>query len=104
MNNLPQNNLTLSISENDLAAATARLTLGSGPTEWGNSRSDQTQPTGVLRLAPCVRMPLRVGRVEAAFNPIADALHGIVSFRTRTPIRWHAAHRVLTWHRPSAWN
>jgi len=43
MNNLPRNNLTLGISKNDLAAVISWLTFGSGPTEWGNSRSALAQ-------------------------------------------------------------
>jgi len=45
INNLTQNNLTLGISKNDLAAASSWLTFGSGPTEWGNRRSGLTQAT-----------------------------------------------------------
>jgi len=69
MNNFAQNNLTLGISKNDLAAAMSWLTFGRGPTEWGERRSGLTQGTEG-RLTPCVRTPLRVGRVEAATNPI----------------------------------
>src|SRR5215469_13679048 len=43
MNELAQNNLTLGISKNDLAAAPSWLTFGSGPIEWGNRRSGMTQ-------------------------------------------------------------
>jgi len=45
MNDLAQNNLTLGISKNDLAAAASWLTLGSGLIEWGNRRSGLTQAT-----------------------------------------------------------
>jgi hypothetical protein len=43
MNDLGENNLTLGISENDLAAATSWLTFGSGPIESGDRRSGLTQ-------------------------------------------------------------
>jgi hypothetical protein len=45
MNDLAQNNLTLGISKNDLAAASSWLTLGSSPIAWGNRRSGLTQST-----------------------------------------------------------
>jgi hypothetical protein len=45
MNDLAQNNLTLGISKNDLAAATSWLTFGTSPIEWGIRRSGLTQAT-----------------------------------------------------------
>ena len=45
MNEVAQNNLTLGISKNDLAAATSWLTFGSGRIGWGNHRSGLTQAT-----------------------------------------------------------
>jgi hypothetical protein len=45
MNDLAQNNLTLGISKNDLAAATSWLTFGSSPIESGTRRSGLTQAT-----------------------------------------------------------
>jgi hypothetical protein len=45
MNDLAQNNLTLRISKNDLAAATSWLTFGGSPMAWGTRRSGLTQAT-----------------------------------------------------------
>jgi len=83
MNDLAENNLTLGISENDLAAATSWLTFGSGPIEPGDRRSGLTQTT---------ESPTAHAMCESA---VARRSHRS-SFQSDRPMHARASRRVHT--------
>jgi hypothetical protein len=99
MNDLAQNNLTLGISKNDLAAAPSWLTFGSGPTEWGNRRSGMTPvPEGPTAHAMCENTFVRRS-TRSSFQSDRSthaAPHRLHRFELGLRSGSSAAHPVLT--------
>jgi hypothetical protein len=99
MNDLAQNNLTLGISKNDLAAAPSWLTFGSGPTEWGNRRSGMTQvQEGPTAHAMCENTFARPSSRNSSQSdrPTPATLHHLHRFELGLRSAGSAAHPVLT--------